>query len=119
MIKQGFDFIMFTQKDWLDLAKGRLHIRSDYALAKRWDVSASEVSQYRRDRLRLPLAVILDIAEVMRCDPMEIITGLEYRRCRERDRERIKSEHFRLMTKSNWYFTDSGNLSYKGGRWHR
>ncbi len=58
MIKQGFDSIMFTQKDWLDLAKGRLHIRSDYALAKRWDVSASEVSQYRRDRLRLPLAVI-------------------------------------------------------------
>lgn len=116
MIKQGFDFIMFTQKDWLDLAKGRLQIKSDYALAKRWDVSASEVSQYRRERLRLPLAVILDIAEVMRCDPMEIITGLEYRRCRERDRDRIKSEHFRLMTKSNWYFKNPGNLPYKGGQ---
>ena len=100
----------------MDLAKGRLRLRSDYALAKRWGVSASEVSQYRRGRLRLPLAVILDIAEVMRCDPMEIITGLEYRRCREQDRERIKSEHFRLMTKSNWYFKNPGNLPYKGGR---
>lgn len=110
---------MFTQKDWMDLAKGRLRVRSDYALAKRWSVSASEVSQYRRGRLRLPLAVILDIAEVMRCDAMEIIAGLELRRCRERDRERIKSEYFRLMAKSNWYLTNPGNMPYKGGRWQR
>ena len=62
------DFVMFTQKRLDGFDKGRLQVRSDYALAKRWGVSASEVSQYRRERLRLPLAVILDIAEVMRCD---------------------------------------------------
>lgn len=46
-------------------------------------------------RLRFPFAVVLDIADVMDIDPIEIIAGLEYRRCRERDRERVKGAYFK------------------------
>nr|WP_240314858.1 hypothetical protein [Neisseria meningitidis] len=75
---------MLSQSQWLDAVKGRLRVRSDYALSKRWAVTPSEVSQYRRNRLRFPFAVVLDIADVMDIDPIEIIAGLEYRRCREK-----------------------------------
>nr|WP_239991726.1 hypothetical protein [Neisseria lactamica] len=53
------------------------------------------MSQYRRNRLRFPFAVVLDIADVMDIDPIEIIAGLEYGRCRERDRERVKGAYFK------------------------
>lgn len=66
---------MLSQSQCLDAAKGRLRVRSDYALSKRWVVMPSEVSQYRRNRLRFPFAVVLDIADVMDIDPIEIIAG--------------------------------------------
>ncbi|HHK5577244.1 TPA: hypothetical protein ACQUHZ_000045 [Neisseria cinerea] len=86
---------MLSQSQWLDAVKGRLRVRSDYALSKRWAVTPSEVSQYRRNRLRFPFAIVLDIADVMDIDPIEIIAGLEYTRCRERDRERVKRAYFK------------------------
>lgn len=70
-------------------------MRSDYALSKRLAVTPSEVSQYRQNRLRFPFAVVLDIADVMDIDPIEIIAGLKYMRCKERDRERVKRAYFK------------------------
>ena len=70
-------------------------MRSDYALSKRLAVTPSEMSQYRQNRLRFPFAVVLDIADVMDIDPIEIIAGLEYKRCREIDKERVKRAYFK------------------------
>ena len=50
---------MKNAAQWLDLYKKRAGFRSDYALARYWGVSQSHVSQYRRGRLKLPLAAVL------------------------------------------------------------
>ena len=51
---------------WLDMYmyKSYARLRSDYALARHWQVEPSRISQYRRGRLRLPLAQCLEIASV-------------------------------------------------------
>lgn len=99
---------MLSQSQWLDAVKGRLRVRSDYALSKRWAVTPSEVSQYRRNRLRFPFAVVLDIADVMDIDPIEIIAGLEYRRCREKDMERVKGAYFKAPLRAFCLSEQSG-----------
>nr|WP_229017927.1 hypothetical protein [Neisseria meningitidis] len=86
-------------------SKGGLRVRSDYALSKRWAVTPSEVSQYRRNRLRFPFAVVLDIADVMDIDPIEIIGRFEYTRCRERDRECVKRAYFKAIAHISFILT--------------
>ena len=85
---------------WLDSVKGRLRVRSDYALAKRWRIEPSRISQYRRGRLRIPLAVVLDMAAVMRCDALEIIASLEWHKAKERDKAAINTAYFNAATKT-------------------
>lgn len=91
---------MFTASQWLDLYKFHACIYSDYQLAKCWQVPATYISQYRRGRLRLPLASVLDIAEAVAVEPLEIIACLEYPRAREKHRERIKRAYFDALLKT-------------------
>ena len=90
---------MRNAAEWLDLFKSRTAIRSDYKLAKRWSVEPSRISQYRRGRLKLPLAVVLDIAEELGRDPLEIIVTLAYPKTRERDRPQLEAAYWRVCIK--------------------
>ena len=91
---------MFNASQWLDLYKFHACIYSDYQLAKRWKVPPSYICQYRKARLRLPLAFILEIAETVGVEPLEIIACLEYPRAREKHRERIKRAYFDALLKT-------------------
>ena len=91
---------MFNASQWLDLFKFHACIYSDYQLAKRWQVPPTRISQYRRGRLRLPLALILDIAETVAVEPLEIIASLEYPRACENHQARIKRAYFDALLKT-------------------
>lgn len=64
-------------------------IRTDYKLAKRWRVEPTRIHQYRKGRLKFPLFIILDMAESINIDPLEIIASLGISRARECDKARI------------------------------
>ena len=91
---------MFNAAQWLDLYKFHACIYSDYQLAKRWKVPPTYISQYRKGRLRLPLALILDVAEIVGVEPLEIIASLEYPRARENHQARIKQAYFDALLKT-------------------
>lgn len=91
---------MFNAAQWLDLYKFHACIYSDYQLAKRWKVAPSYICQYRTARLRLPLACILEIAETVGVEPLEIIASLEYPRARENHQARIKRAYFDSLLKT-------------------
>lgn len=91
---------MFNAAQWLDLYKFHACIYSDYQLAKRWKVPPTYISQYRKGRLRLPLALILDVAEVVGVEPLEIIASLEYPRARGNHQARIKRAYFDALLKT-------------------
>lgn len=92
--------VMYSQSQWLDLYKFRLSIGSDYRLAKRWGLPQSYISQYRRERLRLPLALMLMIAEELEIEPLEIISALEIKRTSEKFKEAIKGAYFDALVKT-------------------
>lgn len=81
---------------WLDMYmyKSYARLRSDYALARHWQVEPSRISQYRRGRLRLPLAQCLEIASVCGREPLEILICREYPYCRELDRATLLNAYF-------------------------
>ncbi|WP_083296746.1 hypothetical protein [Eikenella sp. HMSC061C02] len=91
---------MFNASQWLDLYKFHACIYSDYQLAKRWKVAPSYICQYRTARLRLPLACILEIAETVGVEPLEIIAALEYPRAKENHQARIKRAYFDSLLKT-------------------
>ncbi|MBH5329526.1 hypothetical protein H9Q10_07585 [Eikenella sp. S3360] len=103
---------MFTASQWLDLYKFHACIYSDYQLAKSWHIPATYISQYRRNRLRLPLASVLDIAEAVGVEPLEIIACLEYPRAREKHRERIRRAYFDALLKT---IVPRMSAQYRGG----
>lgn len=91
---------MFNADQWLDLYKFHACIYSDYQLAKRWKVPPTYISQYRKGRLRLPLALILDVAEIVGVEPLEVIASLEYPRAKENHQARIKRAYFDALIKT-------------------
>lgn len=91
---------MVNANFWLDSMKGRLRVRSDYALAKRWHVEPTRIRQYRNGRLRIPLAIILDMAATLQCEPLEIIASLEWHKAKEQHKDAIKDAYFDAATKT-------------------
>lgn len=85
---------MQSQEHWLNLFKTHKGFNSDYRLAQHWEIEPSRISQYRHNRLRLPLAFVLEIAEVVRVNPLEIIVSMEYSKARERDKAYLKDIWF-------------------------
>lgn len=76
--------------NWLDIIKRQKGFKSDYQLAKYWQVSTSVISQYRKGKLRLPIARCLEIAELGYYHPLEVILSLEWTRAKFEQRELIE-----------------------------
>lgn len=91
---------MRTQNDWINIFKSAVKIHADYKLAKRWQVEPTRIHQYRKGRLKLPLAVILDMAESINIEPLEIIASLEISRARECDKKRITDAYWAATIKT-------------------
>lgn len=91
---------MQTAAQWLDIFKARKSFKSDYQLARYWNVSTATVSQYRSERLRLPVCYCLEIAQACYYHPLEIILSLEYGRAKEKDKAIIEQVYW-LATVAN------------------
>lgn len=79
---------MATQSELIDQIKGALYLQSDYSLAQRWQVEPTRISQYRRDRLRLPIRFVEDIAEQTKGDTVILLKMLEIGRLERRGKGR-------------------------------
>lgn len=86
---------MCKQSDLIDLLKGRLRLSSDYAIAQRWGVEPTRISQYRRNRLRLPIEFIIDIAKHGQLDALELVRLLELERARKNGQDISKRIQWR------------------------
>lgn len=87
-------YFMQNTAQWLDWYKSHQNLYSDYQLAKHWQVQTAYISQLRKGKRRLPLAFILQIANALQIDALEIITALEYPRACEQHQKIIKRAYF-------------------------
>lgn len=112
---------MQDANNWIDIIKKFRNFRSDYELAKYWNVSTSEISQYRRGKLRIPMAFLLEIAIVGNYHPLEVILSLEWPRAKDGHREIIKDIYWEAMMpnadrRMGAYFYS--RKCYKRRHWH-
>ena len=94
---------MATQSELIDQIKDRLFILSDYALSQRWQVEPTRISQYRRDRLRLPIRFIEDIAEQIDIDALSLIKMLDTARLTKQNKDASKILFWRPNEKVRRY----------------
>lgn len=80
---------MSTTLQYLDQAKERLHLPSDYALSKKLGVTTSAISNYRSGRSRIDDDVALKVAQILGLNPLEVIAAANV--------ERAKTDEMRDM----------------------
>ncbi len=75
-----------TPQEYLDAAKGRMGITSDYALAQRFEIPRQDVARYRKGRCPDNYTAT-KIAITLELDPAQVIADLEAQR--EKDPRRL------------------------------
>lgn len=68
--------------DYLDEAKARLGLPSDYALSKALGLTTSAISNYRKGRSRIDDDVALKLAALTGRDPLEVIAAANMERAK-------------------------------------
>lgn len=66
--------------EYLDAAKARLNLESDYALAKALDCLPNHVSEVRSGKRHVPLDVAFRLAITLEMDPAQVVADLEEQR---------------------------------------
>jgi hypothetical protein len=78
---------MKSTSEYLDEAKKELNIESDYALAKALGIERTTISNYRAKRSRMDDYTCVQIAYVLRIDPMEVIAAANFEREKDEGRK--------------------------------
>jgi len=66
--------------EYLDAAKARLNIESDYALAKAMECPSGHIAEVRSGKRHVPLDVAFRIAITLEIDPAQVVADLEEQR---------------------------------------
>lgn len=66
--------------EYLDAAKARLNLKSDYELAKRLECPSGHISEVRSGKRHVPLEVAFRIAITLEIDPAQVVADLEGQR---------------------------------------
>lgn len=66
--------------EYLDAAKARLNITSDYELAKRLELANGSLSGIRSGHRNIPLDVAFRLAITLELDPAQVVADLEAQR---------------------------------------
>lgn len=69
-----------TPSEYLDAAKKRMAIESDYELAKRLEIPSGNLPPMRRGERNVPLDVAFKLAITLQLDPAEVVADLEQQR---------------------------------------
>lgn len=72
--------------DYLDAAKARLNIASDYELAKRLLERPNNMTGYRTGDRNIPLNVAFKLAVILELDPAQVVADLESQREKNPDK---------------------------------
>lgn len=67
---------------YLDAAKKRLGVTSDYALSKALNITTQAVSNYRTGRSKMDDDVALSIAEILEVNPLAVIASANAERAK-------------------------------------
>jgi predicted transcriptional regulator len=76
---------MKTTNEWLDQAKRKRGLASDYMLAKSLGVQTSVISHYRARRRFLDAMMAAKVAELAGVDPIQVIASAEAERAKSQD----------------------------------
>ncbi|MCP2040464.1 transcriptional regulator with XRE-family HTH domain [Neisseria sp. HSC-16F19] len=106
---------MYSATNWLDMYKAAVGIQSDYKLARKLNLPRSYIAQIRAGRLRLRLATILQIAEELEIEPLEIIVSLEFKKAKPHEVDRLKDWYFKETVKT----IGPRMCAQSGARWFR
>jgi len=68
------------QSEYLDAAKERLNLPSDYALAKRLGVSPQSMTGWKNGSRNIPLDMAYKLAITLEIDPAQVVADLEAQR---------------------------------------
>jgi len=66
--------------EYLDAAKARLNITSDYELAARFGTGRASISEIRNGKRNMPLDVAFKLAITLEIDPAQVVADLESQR---------------------------------------
>ena len=66
--------------EYIDAAKARLNITSDYELAGRFGVGRASISEMRNNKRNVPLDVAFKLAITLEIDPAQVVADLECQR---------------------------------------
>lgn len=81
-----------TPAEYLDAAKGRLCLSSDYELAKRLEINRAHVPEFRSGKRAIPPHLALALAVTLELDPALVVFDLEAQREKnEKRREMYRS----------------------------
>lgn len=69
-----------TPNEYLDAAKEKIGVQSDYALAKRFDISRQRISEMRKGNLPMDNATAFLVAITLELDPAQVVADLEAQR---------------------------------------
>jgi predicted transcriptional regulator len=86
-------------KEYLDKAKVKLGIQSDYALAKALRVSQPAVINYRKGRSVMEDDVALKLARILELNPMEVIATANLERAKSDEMRAVWSEILEKISK--------------------
>ncbi len=74
---------MGSTLQYLDEAKRKLHIQSDYALSKKLGCTTSTISNYRAGRSRMDDVMAVKVAEILEKNPLELLASLNLERAKD------------------------------------
>jgi transcriptional regulator with XRE-family HTH domain len=84
---------MKSTTEYLDEAKKRAGIESDYALAKRLGVTKAAISNYRQGISKMDDYTAAQIADLLEVDPLEVIAAANA----EREKDEKKKDYWRKI----------------------
>jgi hypothetical protein len=94
--RQGMS--MKTQ-EYLDAVKAKLELPSDYALAKRLEVTSSAISAFRVGKAHLGDDTALKVAEILGRDPIEVIAAAHAERAKNPEVQQVWEQLLEKISK--------------------
>lgn len=80
---------MKTTAQYLDAVKERLHLPSDYALAKYWHVSKQDISEYRSGKRTLGEDRAIAVAHILGINPAEPLISSHAERAKSEEAKKV------------------------------
>lgn len=89
---------MKQSMDYLDQAKIKLGIESDYSMAKELGLTKQAISNYRNGKTSMDVYAACRIADVLKIDPMEVIAAANAEREKNEDRKSYWAKKWEAIT---------------------